>query len=261
MGLSLMLGDPDSSRALGRKSDPEGHGRKKRWCGGAIKNIYLHDWCSFDDLKTQNHHWGSRVSPVSYPNKLTPQVPTTDPPSPAADDPPPGDQLCSIFFNFNGFTPLWSSFQWGSALSTLGRISIVEYKTPQQKFLCSIAENFVEHNVRFTSCIFKVALHGYAGRPDRWLLPSPAPRNLFCGSWCRWGKCFFDVTKIRHARWYDGFDWFFEVIFDGFPVNSARWVFVHCPAAQYRYSGCWSHQSLNHFDVYIRCNSLRWKWS
>ena len=28
------------------------------------------------------------------------------------------------------------------------------------------------------------------------------------------------------------------VIFDGFPFNSVRWVFVHCPAAQYRYSGC-----------------------
>ena len=55
----------------------------------------------------------------------------------------------------------------GAASSTLGRISIHEYKTPQPKFLCSIAENFVEDNVRFTSCIFKVALHGYAGRPDR----------------------------------------------------------------------------------------------
>lgn len=30
-GKFLVLGDPDSSRALCRKSDPEGHGRNKRW--------------------------------------------------------------------------------------------------------------------------------------------------------------------------------------------------------------------------------------
>ena len=144
--------------------------------------ISLHYRSTLDRLKSRKHHWGSRVSPTSQHHKPAPQIPTTDPPSPAADDPPPGDQLCPIILLCNGFTSLRSSFQWGSALSTLGRISIVEYKTPQQKFLCSIAENFVDHDVRFTSCIFKVALHGYAGRPDWWLLPSPAPRNLFCGS-------------------------------------------------------------------------------
>ena len=46
IGLSLMLGDPDSSRALGRKSDPEGHGRKKRWCGGAVKE-HFSSWLMF----------------------------------------------------------------------------------------------------------------------------------------------------------------------------------------------------------------------
>ena len=148
----------------------------------------------------------------------------------------------------------------GAASSTLGRISIHEYKTPQPKFLCSIAENFVEHNITFTSCIFKVALHGYADRPDRGLLSSPAARNLFCGSWCRWGKCLFDVTKIGHAGWYDGYDWFFEVMFDGFTANLDRWVLVHCSVAQYRYTGCWSHQSPSHFDVYIGRNSLHWNY-
>ena len=35
-----MLGDPDSSRALGRKSDPEGHGRNKRWQGDSAKDHF-----------------------------------------------------------------------------------------------------------------------------------------------------------------------------------------------------------------------------
>ena len=30
-GKFLVLGDPDSSRALCRKCDPEGHGRNRRW--------------------------------------------------------------------------------------------------------------------------------------------------------------------------------------------------------------------------------------
>ena len=70
----------------------------------------------------------------------------------------------------------------GAASSILGRIFIVDCKTRQQKFFCGIAENFVYHNVRLTSCVFKVALHGYAGRPDRGLLSSTAARNLGCGT-------------------------------------------------------------------------------
>ena len=144
--------------------------------------MYLHYRSKFDNLKSRKHHWGSRVSPTSQHHKPAPQIPTTDllplPPTTR----PSETKLWPVILLCNGFISLRPSFQWGSALSTLGRISFLEYKTPQPKFLCSIAENFVEHNITFTSCIFKVALHGYAGRLDRGLLSSPAARNLFCGS-------------------------------------------------------------------------------
>ena len=196
------------------------------------------------------------ATPTNWPHRYPPRTPLPLPPTTR----PPETNYAQYFFISMTLLPCGRHSNGGAASSILGRISILEHKTPQQKFLCSIAENFVEHNVRFTSCIFKVALHGYAGRPDRGLLSSPAARNLICGSWCRWGKCLFDVTKIGHAGWYDGFDWFFEVIFDGFTVNLDRWVLVHCHAAQYRYTGCWSHQSLNHFDEYIGSNSRHWTW-
>ena len=171
-----------------------------KYDGGTLsKTSDVHYWCKFHDLKSRKHHWDFRVPPTSQHHEPAPHMPITDPPSPAADDSPPGHQLCPRFYLFDGITPLCSSFQWGTASSTLGRISILEYKTPQPKFLCSIAENFVEYNVGFTSCILKVALHGYAGRPDRGLLSSPAARDLGFGTWCRWGKCVFDVTKIGHA--------------------------------------------------------------
>ena len=125
---------------------------------------------------------------------------------------PAKTKLCPIILLCNGFRSLCSSFQWGSALSTLGRISIHEYKTPQRKFLCSIAENFVEHNVRFTSCIFKVALHGYAGRPDWWLLPSSHPEIYFVALDADEGNVFLTSQKyhthddmmglIDSLKWY-----------------------------------------------------------
>ena len=152
-------------------------------------------------MKSRKRYWGFRVSPNSQHHRPAPQMPTTDLLPLPPPTRPPETKLCPIILLCNGFRSLCSSFQWGSALSTLGRISILQYKTLQQKFLCSIAENFVEHNAMLISYTFKTALHGYAGRPDRGLLSSPAARNLFCGSWCRWGKCLFDVTKIGHAGW------------------------------------------------------------
>ena len=101
-----MLGDPDSSRALGRKSDPEGHGRKKRWWGGCCKRTFLFMIDVHSIISKHKTTTGAPVcllsaTPTNWPHRYPPRTPLPLPPTTR----PPETNYAQYFFILMALLP------------------------------------------------------------------------------------------------------------------------------------------------------------